>query len=179
MTQEFRNRSGWQATAEAAQGNWNAALLENGKQYLRMASQPTADTNAGFDAVDLGGPGPDGWVRAANTSTNVWLAPADGFYPIAGSIVQINTNPAAVFCTVNEPCPTSQTATLQRLIIHELGHSLGLNHPVAGPDSGNVMECSTSLGSSASIDSDARNGGLYLYSDHPTDFGSPDGGPAC
>lgn len=59
------------------------------------------------------------------------------------------------------------------VIMHELGHGLGLHHPVPGPYANAVMQCFEALGESERRLTDDQNGQFWLYGGHPSDFGSP------
>lgn len=62
---------------------------------------------------------------------------------------------------------------------HEFGHTLGLAHPVRGPNSGILMECYLAKGENASRSNDDLFGEMYIYSGHSPDFGAPGQVIAC
>lgn len=62
---------------------------------------------------------------------------------------------------------------------HELGHALGLAHPVTGPNGGAIMECIQALGERTLLQPDDVQGALYLYSGFPGEHGQPGTSPGC
>jgi hypothetical protein len=59
---------------------------------------------------------------------------------------------------------------------HEIGHSLGLHHPVTGPGSGRVMQCYQANGEALypNLDGDTISGLGYAYGRYPqANYGNP------
>jgi len=61
---------------------------------------------------------------------------------------------------------------LQRTLAHELGHALGLAHPVLGPNSGIVMQCRPAGGEYIRTGTDDGNGAHHLYSSLYANYGN-------
>jgi Matrixin len=169
-TAALNSHAGWQTTNSNAANEWwtyDSNLATVAFQY---------DTGSGaadvtVDATDLGGPNANGVILLGQTNYYYFLPNQYSYADI-----YITTDYRINWCVdANTTCPTSSTYDMQHIMAHELGHGLGLAHPVAGPNSWAVMECSSALGEGTQVQSDDLHGAHYLYSSGS--WGSPGGSP--
>lgn len=109
------------------------------------------------------------------------------YYGISGFIfwgemtyatVIINTHTNLTWCRSDgEGCSGTSWYLLEEAIDHELGHALGLAHPVQGPNSWAVMQCYQAQLEQTTVLSDDYTGGKTYYAGHPNDFGNPGSSP--
>jgi hypothetical protein len=122
-----------------------------------------------MDVADLGGPHPDGITTIGLT----YMTANGGFFRSASIVM--TTHSTVTWCYSG--CPMAGAVTLVEAMEHELGHALGLDHPVHGTFGGSVMQCVQAGNEATYIQPDDQNGEAYLYSNHGSDFGSPHAKP--
>ncbi len=125
-----------------------------------------------MDAVDLEYTNPNNGIQTIGQATpTFYLGNPNQLISVH---IDISTNTTVNWCTSDMAgCPSSTQIMMDHTIAHELGHGMGLQHPVNGPNQYAVLECVQSTGEGTSVQADDTNGQMYLYSGHPTDFGSP------
>lgn len=158
LTGNITTRAGWQVTAINASDYWymyDSSMSRLDFQYDVGSSHDQVTV----DATDLGGYNSQGRILLGYTNY-YW----DGTGQLTFASIQINTNAAANWCVDNigQQCGTSNQF-LRHSVGHELGHALGLNHPVQGPYSV-LMECTQWTGEYSNVQTDDRNGENFLYS---------------
>jgi hypothetical protein len=128
-----------------------------------FSGSPQVQTNG----VDLGysATGPyllgqaDPWVYNSDSTSMAFVE------------VDINTNYQVNWASNNQPGP--YTLDEQQTVAHELGHAVGLDHLVAGPNI-TLMQCQQTEGEAKnSLGGDEIQGISYLYTRHQWDFQSP------
>lgn len=78
--------------------------------------------------------------------------------------IRINSNPTVPWCTVLDAgCPDGNHYALRTAMGHELGHALGLTHPVVGSFVNILMECKIGKGENQLVATDDHNGVIYHY----------------
>jgi hypothetical protein len=150
--------------------NCSNPIARNRQDFVYVEDGRTSANNAGVqvDAGDLGGPNSSGAIVLASTTWSYYPAPYNALYQV---FITVNTNGSIPWTTSGQP--SSSELDMISAIMHELGHGLGLNHPVRGPNANAVMECFLGYGESVRSQADDQNGEFWLYSGHPSDFGSP------
>lgn len=169
-------RPGWAQTATQAASQWRTVeangLLDFNYTYFDYSNDivraNVLPAQVRMVAIDLGPPDNVGNALLGRTA----LTRNPGTNALSSASIEMNNNPGVAWCTVlDSGCPDASHIALQTATIHELGHALGLTHPVVGSFSGVVMECKIGYGENQLVGPDDRNGALYHY-------GSLSNGPA-
>ena len=169
--QSVANMADWEATAGQSAGEWYAYDSSRGHVVFNYLINAVG-TGVVIEATDLGTPNAQGQVILGETPVSS-LYDGSNERAIDGAAVEVNNNSGVIWCTYDETNCPSTSYVLQQTIVHELGHALGLTHPVTGPNMPYVMECVAVYLENEAVQSDDRNGQMWLYSGHPSDFGSP------
>lgn len=167
--------SGWPQSANQAASKWNLYDSTYGRQDFSYDTlvPPVGQRQVSLYQSDLGGPDKNGITELGTTS---WRYSGT---EMTSGIIQINTDSTISWCTVNDSgCPSSTQFPVEETMSHELGHALGLNHPVYH-DGLTVMQCNHDPGELTLLGADDVSGESYLYSGHASDFGSPGSDPGC
>lgn len=170
LTLEPSGIPNWSANVQAAANQWSITDPQLGQPDFVFDCCLGPGGQVDMQSQDLGGPDAYGNMLLGTTS---WSYDMNG--SMISATIQMNANPSIPWCTSN--CPGGQQVTLAEAMTHELGHALGLAHPVSGPNGGAVMECVQTNGENTLVQPDDVNGALYLYSGHAVDFGYPGGSP--
>lgn len=163
MTNAFLARSGWRDAATAAAGYWDLWDAGRGTYALYFdydSRTVPGNTGVQLDAVDLGGRHADGVLPLGQATWSYFLDPCCPYQLVSGRI-QMTTNSAAVWWTDTACCTPSSQYDFVEATIHELGHTVGLNHPVQGPYSWAVMQCFMAGGEQERVMTDDINGETY------------------
>lgn len=162
-TSGFRSIPDWENTANAAAERWARYDSGQSRQVFRYDTLSGRD-NVRVDAADLGGYDPAGSITLGDASWSYWVEqPLHRLYAVD---VKITTNGGASFCTQSQyqtGCPSPTQIVLEQTVVHEYGHALGLNHPVAGPNSWAVMQCFQARGERSFVRDDDVQGQMHLY----------------
>ena len=169
-TSRVNGHAGWQGAANAAAGDWydfdGPSLLLFFKYDIGRANGVAV---VSMDGGDLGQP-INGSVQLGQAT---WTS--SGSFTVSASTV-INDNPNVTWCVSG--CPQAGAWTLQQDMEHELGHALGLAHPIHDRTQGSsVMECVQFTGELTLRQPDDVNGEDYLYGPNPGSTGSPQPSP--
>lgn len=161
-------RPGWAQTANQGASQWRTVdgngLLDFNYVYFDYSSDivraNVLPAQVRLVAADLGQLDQQGNGRLGGTD----LLRNPGTNAFSSAYIQMNSNLTVPWCTVlDSGCPDASHLALQTAMIHELGHALGLTHPVIGSFSGVVMECKIGYGENQLVGADDRNGVLYHY----------------
>jgi len=146
---------------------WELHDVERSDLRLVFQYQPNTGLTLGVSIIqwDLGAVHPDGTITLGD------YTPQHSGNFLAFVRIRISTNSFITWCTYSQqlsPGCGSNTWALSSTMAHELGHSLGLDHPVTGPQAATVMECITDPGEVAFVQVDDVSGERYLYGGGPS-----------
>jgi hypothetical protein len=172
-TAALNSMTGWHDTATLAAGWW---YLYDGSPYNRLDFQfvedgRTSAKNAGVEmgVGDLGGRNANGIITLGLAQWTYYIAPYNALYQVWTTT---STNSGISWHT-GICCASSTEYDMAESMIHELGHGLGLHHPVNGPNSWAIMQCAQAYGESDRPKADDVTGESWLYAQHRQDFGTP------
>jgi hypothetical protein len=189
-TADVSSRNGWLTTVTNAANDWATYDSSRSRWDFKYYGPDHCDAYSNdpncqaviADTADLGPRDPNTGLRVDGTGKiNYAVCPTgQSSCTIILGEVTISTN-STISWYVDSLGGSigSGQIDLQAMTEHEFGHVLGLAHPVANDSGGYkaVMECALTAGVIRRITSDDRNGVLWLYSGHPSDFGAPVNSP--
>jgi hypothetical protein len=185
-TATISGRNGWLATATSAANDWSTYDSTRSRfdfsyfgpdHCTTYLNEPNCQAVL-IDARDMGPPNPVTHMVPLGTGGPT-LAACAASQPSCADILgeaDINTNSAVNWYvdSLGGSIGSNQYG-LREVMEHELGHVIGLDHPVRDDSAGYtaVMQCVAHQGVVRRITGDDTNGAFWLYSGHPSDFGSP------
>lgn len=170
-------RQSWQDTAIQAKSQWTAYDATYSHYVYVYDDGCCEPQQVTMDTSDLGGPDINKVVVYGVTNYTHYAGNPN---QLASSAITMSTDSYINWCTIDDVgCLDANHLMLEGAMDHELGHGIGLNHPVHDSNGGyvSVLECLRQNGESGLRTSDDLNGQMYLYSGHASDFGSPGSSP--
>lgn len=187
---QLGTHSGWKAAAGAGAVRWCTIIDgQTGVADLCYVDYTNLGGISGhgieIDASDQGGADAMGMIQVGyETATLAYVDPNSSYNRLQTAKVFLNHNPAVpwyVNSSTSAYTVPSGKVDMQTVVVHEMGHGLGLGHPVAtGTSTAPVMACTTGYGYTNYGKTDDGQGDRWLYGGFNSAlYGSPSSTNPC